>query len=46
MVGATILADVKGPESVGIKGILVRGKNGEGIKFYSSDLLGVKKLIG
>jgi putative hydrolase of the HAD superfamily len=45
MVGDSIIADVRGAENVGIKGVLVRSKREDGIKYYSSDLLGLKKII-
>ncbi|MPM86562.1 hypothetical protein SDC9_133651 [bioreactor metagenome] len=34
MIGDSVIADVKGSESVGIKGVLVRGKRGNAIKYY------------
>jgi putative hydrolase of the HAD superfamily len=45
MVGDSIMADVKGAEKVGIRGILVRGKSDEGIKYYSKDLMGLREII-
>lgn len=45
MVGDSIAADVKGPESAGIKGVLVRSKIEDGIIYYSKDLLGLKEII-
>ena len=45
MVGDSILADVRGPEYVGIKAVLVRNKIEENVRYYSKDLLGVKKII-
>ena len=45
MVGDNIIADVKGAESVGIKGVLVRSKNDSSLKYHSDDLRGLKKII-
>lgn len=45
MIGDSIIADVKGAESVGIKGVLVRSKNDNNVKYYSSDLRGLKEII-
>lgn len=45
MIGDNIIADVKGAEGVGIKGILVRGKTDGSVKYYSNDLRGLKRII-
>lgn len=45
MVGDSVVADVKGPESVGIKGVLVRSKLENGMKYYSKNLRGLKEII-
>lgn len=45
MVGDSIIADVKGAENVGIKSVLVRSKRKDDIKYYSSNLLGLKEII-
>jgi putative hydrolase of the HAD superfamily len=45
MVGDNLVADVKGAEKAGIKGVLVRTEKNEGIKYYSEDLLGLKNII-
>ncbi|MGH4123820.1 MAG: HAD family hydrolase [Clostridium sp.] len=45
MVGDSLLADVKGPEKAGIKGILVRTPKVDNIDYYSKDLLGLKEII-
>jgi len=45
MVGDSILADVRGPEHVGIKAVLVRSNIEETVRYYSKDLLGVKEII-
>lgn len=45
MVGDSISADVRGPEHVGIKAVLVRSKLEGKVKYYSKDLLGVKNII-
>jgi putative hydrolase of the HAD superfamily len=45
MVGDSIIADVRGAEDVGIKGVLVRNKREDDIKYYSSNLLGLKEII-
>ncbi len=45
MVGDSILADVRGPEYVGIKAVLVRSNTEENVRYYSKDLLGVKEII-
>jgi len=45
MVGDSVAADVKGPENAGIKGILVRSKEEEGIRYHSNDLLGLREII-
>ena len=45
MVGDSISADVKGAESVGIKGVLVRSTREDGIRYYSKDLLGLREII-
>jgi putative hydrolase of the HAD superfamily len=45
MVGDSILADVRGPEKIGIKGVLVRSKRESDIKYYSSNLTGLKEII-
>ncbi|WP_346915889.1 HAD-IA family hydrolase [Clostridium sp.] len=45
MVGDSILADVRGPEYVGIQAVLVRNKMEENVRYYSKDLLGVKEII-
>lgn len=45
MIGDSIIADVKGAESVGIKGVLVRSKKDRNVQYYSSDLRGLKEII-
>jgi putative hydrolase of the HAD superfamily len=45
MIGDSIIADVKGAEKVGIKGVLVRSKREEDIKYYANNLLGLKEII-
>ena len=45
MVGDSILADVQGAEKIGIKGILVRSKRENDVKYYSSNLSGLKEII-
>ena len=45
MVGDNIFADVKGAENVGIKGVLVRSKREDDIKYYSNDLIGLREII-
>lgn len=45
MVGDSVTADVKGPESVGIQGVLVRSRREESIKYYSEDLRGLKEIL-
>jgi putative hydrolase of the HAD superfamily len=45
MVGDNLVADVKGAEKAGIKGVLVRAKKTEEITYYSEDLLGLKYII-
>jgi len=45
MVGDNIVADVKGAERVGIKGILVRSKTDNSIKYHSNDLRGLTRII-
>lgn len=45
MVGDSLVADVKGAENAGIKGVLVRSKCQEAIKYYSKDLIGLKGII-
>lgn len=45
MIGDSIVADVRGAESVGIRGILVRSKRVDSIKYYSNDLKGLKRII-
>lgn len=45
MVGDSIIADVRGAENVGIKGVLVRSKRDDDIKYYSSNLRGLKEII-
>lgn len=45
MIGDSIIADVNGAESIGIKGVLVRSKRDCTIKYYSGDLRGLKKII-
>jgi putative hydrolase of the HAD superfamily len=45
MVGDSLLADVKGPEKVGITGVLVRTQKVEKIEYYSKNLLGLKNII-
>jgi putative hydrolase of the HAD superfamily len=45
MIGDSVHADVIGAESVGIKGVLVRSKRADSIKYYSDDLRGLKKII-
>jgi len=45
MVGDSIIADVKGAENVGIKGVLVRSKREDDIKYYSNDLIGLREII-
>lgn len=46
MVGDSVIADVKGPESVGIKGVLVRNKRENTIKYYAKNLRELKEIIG
>jgi hypothetical protein len=41
----TDMADVRGAEGVGIKGVLVRSKRADDIKYYSGDLRGLKEII-
>jgi putative hydrolase of the HAD superfamily len=45
MIGDSIIADVIGAESSGIKGVLVRSKKDDRAKYYSSDLRGLKQII-
>jgi putative hydrolase of the HAD superfamily len=45
MVGDSILADVRGPEYVGIKAVLIRSNIEENVRYSSKDLLGVKEII-
>lgn len=45
MVGDSIVADVRGAESVGIKGILVRSDFEYGIKYYAQGLRELKEII-
>lgn len=45
MVGDSIIADVKGAETVGIKSVLVRSKKEDGIIYHSNDLVGLRELI-
>ena len=45
MIGDNPAADVIGAEAVGIKGILVHGRNPGNIKYHSIDLSGVKEII-
>jgi putative hydrolase of the HAD superfamily len=45
MVGDSILADVRGAESVGIRSVLVRSKREENIQYYSKNLRGLIKII-
>ncbi|HEX2945622.1 MAG TPA: HAD family hydrolase [Clostridia bacterium] len=45
MVGDSMECDVKGPEAVGIKGVLVRSDNKYGTEYYSKDLVGLKEII-
>jgi putative hydrolase of the HAD superfamily len=45
MVGDSFIADVKGAENVDIKGVLVRSKREEDVKYYASNLLGLKAII-
>lgn len=45
MVGDTLLADVKGPERLGITGVLVRTDKVDDIAYYSEDLIGLKDII-
>ncbi|MBU3142695.1 HAD family hydrolase [Clostridium sp. CF012] len=45
MVGDSLAADVKGPENFGIKGVLVRSKMEDGIRYYSKNLLGLREII-
>ena len=45
MVGDSIIADVKGAEGAGIKGVLVRSPKEGDVKCYSKDLRGLKDII-
>lgn len=45
MVGDSITSDVRGPQALGIKGVLVRREREAGVLYYSEDLLGVKEII-
>jgi putative hydrolase of the HAD superfamily len=45
MVGDSVLADVRGAENIGINGVLVRSKRENDIKYYSSNLSGLKEII-
>lgn len=45
MIGDSIIADVKGAESAQIKGVLVRSKREDDIKYFSSNLIGLKEVI-
>lgn len=45
MVGDSILADIRGAQSMGIKAILVRTLKSDDIVYYSEDLYGLKKII-
>jgi putative hydrolase of the HAD superfamily len=45
MIGDSVVADVIGAESVGIRGVLVRSKRVDSIKYYSNDLKGLKMII-
>lgn len=45
MVGDSITSDVRGPQALGIKGILVRSEKVDGVLYYSENLLGLKEII-
>lgn len=45
MVGDSIIADVQGAENAGIKGVLVRSRKEDTVKYYSKDLRGLKEII-
>jgi putative hydrolase of the HAD superfamily len=45
MVGDSLVADVIGPKKIGIKGVLVRSQEADGVDYYSKDLLGLKEII-
>lgn len=45
MVGDSIISDVRGPQALGIKGILVRSERVDGVLYYSENLLGLKNII-
>jgi putative hydrolase of the HAD superfamily len=45
MVGDSIIADVKGAENIGIKGVLVRSKREDDITYYSNNLIGLREII-
>ncbi len=45
MIGDNVIADVRGSEEVGIKGVLVRSNRENSIKYYSKDLRGLKEII-
>lgn len=45
MVGDSITSDVRGPQVLGIKGILVRSEKVDGVLYYSENLLGLKEII-
>jgi muramoyltetrapeptide carboxypeptidase len=45
MIGDSIMADVKGAENAGIKGVLIRARKECTVKYYSKDLRGIKVLL-
>lgn len=45
MVGDSITSDVRGPQALGIKGILVRSEKVDGVLYCSENLLGLKEII-
>ncbi len=45
MIGDNLEADVRGAESMGIKGILVRSNKDSTVRYYSKDLRGLKDII-